>query len=70
MWPEKRLMLNFPSSVHLAEPDAIYSQARQILEEAGHTGRLWIQISENVPPGVWKRSFPQIVRAIQDFGKP
>lgn len=70
MWPEKRLMLNFPSSVHLAEPDAIYSQARQILEEAGHTGRLWIQISENVPPGVWRRSFPQIVRAIQDFGKP
>jgi hypothetical protein len=70
MWPEKRLMLNFPSSVHLAEPETIYNKAGQILEEAGHTGRLWIQISENVPPGVWKRSFPQIVRAIQDFGKP
>ena len=42
----------------------------KILEEAGHTGRLWIQISENVPPGAWRRSFPEIVRAIKEFGTP
>ena len=70
MWPEMRLFVNFPSSVHLAQPDDIYAQAMQILEEAGHTGRLEIQISENVPPGVWRKSFPEIVRAINDFGAP
>jgi len=69
-WPEKRLFVNFPSSVHIAEPDAIYAQASRILAEAGHTGRLEIQVSENVPPGRWRTSFPQIVRAIHDFGRP
>ena len=40
------------------------------LQQAGHTGRLQIQISENVPPGGWRKSYPEIVRAIRDFGKP
>jgi len=70
LWPEKRLFLNFPSSMHLEEPGEIYKEAKKILEEAGHSGRLWIQISENVPPGVWKKSFPQIVKAIEEFGLP
>ena len=70
MWPEMRLMMNFPSSVHLQEPKKIYQRAMEILEEAGHSGRLQIQISENVPPGVWRKSYPEIVRAIRDFGKP
>ena len=70
LWPEMRLWLNFPSSVHLAEPEAIYQRALQILEEAGHTGRLQIQVSENVPPGVWRRSYPAIVRAIAEYGRP
>jgi hypothetical protein len=70
LWPEMRLCPNFPSSVHLAEPEAIYAMARQMLDEAGHSGRLQIQISENVPPDMWRKSFPQIVAAIQDFGRP
>lgn len=70
MWPEMRLFLNFPSSIHLEDEDTIYNKAMEILEQAGHTGRLQIQISENVPPGMWKKSYPVIVRAIHDFGKP
>ena len=70
MWPEMRLFANFPSSVHLASPRTIYEQAWELLEQAGHTGRLEIQISENVPPGMWRKSFPQIVSAIRDFGQP
>jgi len=70
MWPRMRLFLNFPSSVHLAPPEKVYAKAMEILQEAGHTGRLQIQISENVPPGVWRSSYPQIVRAIADFGPP
>jgi len=67
IWPEMRLCPNFPSSIHLAKPEVIYETAMDILEQGGRTGRLQIQISENMPLGAWKRSYPQIVRAIHDF---
>jgi hypothetical protein len=67
LWPHMRLFMNYPSSVHLAPPEHIYAATLEILEQAGRSGRLQIQISENVPPGVWRRSYPQIVQAIQDF---
>jgi len=69
-WPWMRLFINFPSSVHLAEPPEVYAQTMQMLEEGGHSGQLWIQISENVPPNRWQHSFPAIIQAIEDFGKP
>ena len=67
LWPEMRLCPNFPSSIHLAEPEVIYETTMEILKQGGRTGLLQIQISENMPPGVWKKSYPQIVRAIRDF---
>lgn len=69
IWPEMRLGVNFPSSVHLASPDVIRETADRILAEAGDTGRLQVQISENVPPGVWRKSYPIIVEAIRSFGR-
>ena len=68
MWPEMRLGANFPSSVHLASPEVIREIANRLLAEAGHTGRLQIQISENLPPGAWRKSYPIIVEAIREFG--
>jgi len=65
-----RLWLNFPSSVHLASGRTVYETAARILAEGGASGRLQIQISENVPPGSWQTSYPEIVRAIRDFGRP
>jgi hypothetical protein len=70
MWPEKRLWLNFPSSVHLHPPEQIRATADQILADAGHTGRLQIQVSENVPLDVWRTSLPVIADAIEAFGQP
>lgn len=67
MWPEMRVAINYPSSVHVTPPDNIYRETMQILHEGGGSGRLQIQISENVPPGVWRTSFPPIVQAIEDF---
>jgi hypothetical protein len=69
MWPQMRVGVNFPSSVHLAPPQQVYRQAMQLLEEGGHTGRLQIQISEDPPPGRWRQSLPQIAKAIEDFGE-
>jgi len=65
-WPEMRLGVNYPSSVHLADEETIYLTAREILEQDGGAGRTWIQISENLPPGAWRKSYPQIVRAVKD----
>ena len=67
IWPEKRLLINFPSSVHLKSPAEIYQQTIEILKQGGKSGRIWIQISENMPPGVWRKSYPEITRAINDF---
>jgi hypothetical protein len=66
-WPEMRVLVNFPSSVHLAEPRAIRAAAERLLAEGGRSGRLQIQISENVPPGRWRVSFPEILAAIESF---
>lgn len=70
MWPEMRLGVNFPSSVHLRSERGICEAACEILSQGGHTGRLQIQISENVPPECWRRSYAAIIRAIDDFGPP
>ena len=67
-WPEMRVWVNYPSSVFLAPPEAIYAQTVRLLEEGAHTGRLQIQISENPPPGAWRMAFPEIVRAVREFG--
>ena len=70
MWPETRLFVNFPSSVHLRPAEQVYEQAMELLTQGGHTGRLQIQISENVPRDRWRVSFPAIAKAVQDFGRP
>lgn len=67
VWPDMRLLVNFPSSVHLSDSETIYNRAIEILEQGGHTGLLQIQISENMPPNTWQKSFPEIVRAIGDW---
>jgi hypothetical protein len=70
MWPEMRLFVNFPSSVHLAAPEQIRQKADEILGQAGHSGRLVMAISENMPPEAFRKSYPEIVRAVEEFGKP
>jgi hypothetical protein len=67
-WPNVSICINFPSSVHLLPPDDIYKAAMEICEQGQRLGRLQIQISENVPPGVWRKSYPQIAKATVDFG--
>jgi len=70
MWPQMRLFINFPSSVHLRPPEQIRAEAEAILKAGGHSGRIQIQISENVPLNVWRTSLPVIAEAIEAFGPP
>jgi hypothetical protein len=67
LWPDKRLFVNFPSSVHLRSYDEIRAEAESILEAGGHTRRLEIQFSENVPYDVWRTSFQAIADAVESF---
>ncbi len=67
-WPHMRFLVNFPSPAHLFPPEDIYATATRILEDGARRGKIQIQISEDVPPGIWRKSYPPIVKAIQDFG--
>jgi len=70
MWPEMCLLVNFPSSVHLLSNEEVRAEAESILAAAGHTGRLQMQVSENVPLDVWRKSLPVIADAVEAFGRP
>jgi len=70
LWPDMIMLLNFPSSVHIDPPETVRRHADEILSVLGPTGKLQIQISENVPSWAWPKSIPQIVAAIEDFGQP
>jgi len=67
LWPDMRLAVNFPSSVHLGTYDAAMATATEILEQDGRSGRLQIQISENVPHDCWRTSYTAIADAIDAF---
>jgi len=67
LWPNAGVGINYPSSVHLRSKKEIYDTTMEILEQGGRSRRLQIQISEDSPPDAWKKSYPQIVRAINDF---
>jgi hypothetical protein len=66
-WPDAGVGINFPSSVHLKSEQEIYETTMEILAQGGRSNRLQIQISEDTPPGAWEKSYPQIVRAIDEF---
>jgi hypothetical protein len=70
LWPDKKLWVNPPTSIHLQSPEEIRAAIDDMLRVAGHTGRLQIQVSENIPLHTWRTSFPIIVEAIEDFGSP
>jgi hypothetical protein len=67
LWPDKFLMMNFPSSVHITSPDNIRNVTREILRQGGNSGKLQIQLSENVPPSVWRQTIPIIIDEILAF---
>ncbi len=70
LWPDKKVWANPPTAVHRGSPDEIRSAIDTMLLTAGRTGRLQIQISENIPVDTWRKSFPMIVEAIEAFGAP
>lgn len=64
-WPGKRLMVNFPSSVHLAGPEAVRSAARHLLDEARGSGRVLLGVMENVPR---TDALAALAETVREFG--
>jgi hypothetical protein len=63
-WPEKALWLNFPSSVHLQDPEGIAAVTRELVaQNAGRPGFL-VGITENIPASVGARSLQAIGGAL------
>ena len=66
LWQDKAMWINFTSSLHVADPDAIRAHTRQLLQEAGSLEGFAISITENVPDDVWQRSLPAILNTLYD----
>jgi hypothetical protein len=49
-WPDKTLILNFPSSIHLKGADAVLKRGKEILTECKQSNRVIMGISEDMPP--------------------
>lgn len=69
-WPQMQLAINYPSSVHLYAPEDVRQVTRDLLAQGGNTGRLMIQLSENVPPYRWRITLPIIMEEILAHGTP
>jgi hypothetical protein len=67
-WPRMRLAFNFPSSVHLRPAAEIRDCARRLLSDGAATGRVQLQISENMPPGAWRWNVPLLIEAVERWG--
>ncbi len=65
-WPEKRLWINFPSSVHLQSPDQIRAATREILEQAGDRRGVLLGVTEDVPVDRMLPSFHAILDVLNE----
>jgi hypothetical protein len=65
-WPEKSLWLNFPSSVHLREPDEVAAVTRELVAEAGGRPGFAMGVTENIPASVGARSLAAIADALME----
>jgi len=59
-WPRKALWLNFPSSVHLCEPEEIRRATEELVSQAGDGRGFVIGVTENIPASVGTRSLRAI----------
>jgi len=68
LWPEKTVQINFPSSVHLAGPEAVRKTIVEILKEAAPGNRFIVGISEDISEGGVNTLVP-LARAVYENGR-
>ncbi len=65
-WPEKRLWINFPSSVHLQPADRIRAATRDILGQAGDRRGVLLGVTEDVPVERMRPGFDAILDVLNE----
>lgn len=60
-WPDKVLWINYPSSQHLADDEAVAQTAFDLVEENGSADGLIVGITEDIPEGRWRDSCQAIM---------
>ncbi len=64
-WPDKRLWINFPSSVHLQSVETIREATVEILRQAGDRKGFLMGVTEDVPAEHIERSVSVILETLQ-----
>jgi hypothetical protein len=67
-WPDQVLWINFPSAMHLEEPDVVCNCTRQIIDEAAPGDRFLLGITEDIPEHRWRTSLNAIAHTIAAHG--
>jgi hypothetical protein len=67
-WPDKVLWVNYPSSLHIEAPEAIWAGTLRILREAAPGLRFLVGITEDIPEDAWRDSLSVISEAIGRHG--
>jgi len=65
-WPGKAVWINFPSSVHWAEPERVKAATRELVAQGTASPGLAISITENIPAQVGTRSLEAIAQALAE----
>lgn len=65
-WPDKRLWINFPSSVHLESAEDIRRATLEIVQQAGDRKGFLMGITEDIPPQHINRSMTVILDTLQE----
>ena len=67
-WRGKVISINFPSSVHIEDPETIRDMTLKLLREAAPGNGFIIGVTENVPKSVGTRSLSVIAETINEYG--
>ena len=63
-WQGKAVWINFPSSVHLAEPERIREVTRELVRQGAAQPGFAVSVTENIPASVGTRSLEAIAEAL------
>jgi hypothetical protein len=68
-WKDKVIWINFPSSLHLAEPERIREMTRELLKGVTPGDRILFGVTENIPHHSWRQSLRAITEAMNEYGR-
>jgi hypothetical protein len=69
-WTDKVIIPNFPSSLCLKTDSDIVAYMKEKISEFSTKKSFMIQISEDIPPGQWRRILPLLCKCMNEYTRP